>query len=106
MKKLLYTLALVLMLGVSSCTTSPQLIVTWTPPVEGSPSVEYIISVLDENGNWVPLEGTFISNRSYRIDMATTSPGKVLLIKVAGIDGLGRQGYWSPISDPYEVKEK
>jgi len=69
---------------------------TWSAPTSGSPVVHYVVQHSANGGSWVDM-GTVPSN-AYTL---SADYGVAYRIRVAAVDGQGRQGVWSETSDPY-----
>jgi hypothetical protein len=69
---------------------------TWSAPTTGSPVVHYVVQHSVDGGAWIDM-GTVVSNAytlSADFEVAHS-------IRVAAVDGQGRQGVWSEPSDPF-----
>ena len=70
---------------------------TWTAPTSGSAAVSYVVEASEDGGAFVVI-ATNVTQREYTM---TQEYGKSYQIRVAGVDGQGRQGPYSVASDPY-----
>lgn len=67
----------------------------WTPPVTGSPVVEYQIEMSLDGGAFTWIAATPDTFFTYEFPYDTT-----IQVRVAGMDALDRVGPWSEPSDP------
>ncbi len=70
---------------------------TWSAPTTGSPVDHYVVQHSEDGGNWVTVDNNAHSNE-YVLTAAYDTEHS---IRVAGVDGQGRQGPWSVASEPY-----
>jgi len=70
---------------------------TWAAPTTGSPVDHYVVQHSEDGGAWVTVQDTQTTN-SYMLTAAYDAEHR---LRVAGVDGQGRQGPWSVASEPY-----
>ncbi len=71
---------------------------TWSAPTTGSPVVHYVVEHSTDGGAWVTM-GTVPSN-AYTLSADFEVAHR---IRVAAVDGQGRQGVWSETSDSFTL---
>lgn len=71
--------------------------VTTTAPTTGNPVVTYVWEVSTDNGaTWAPARTS-----TGTATVLALPPLVSVRVRVAGVDALGGQGAWSPVSDPH-----
>lgn len=67
---------------------STEVVVKWTPPVDGAPVVYYVM-------DWAHVQSDTVLTTRVRVRI----PLRRTRVRVAGVDSLARQGPWSLWSD-------
>lgn len=89
--------ALLVPLMVGGQTTSLPVTYTWTAPADGSPVHHYVVQTSANGTTW-----TTLAAQPTTTSATIAAPvGVQILVRVAGVDALARQGVWSATSDPF-----
>lgn len=94
---LIVTVGLLLIALSGTAQAQEEVTYTWTAPTTGSPVDHYVVQVSVDGGPFVT-ENDAVSGNTY---VLTAQYEHEYVIRVAGVDGSGRQGPYSASSDPY-----
>ena len=97
MKRLIVPVIMLAAVAAFAQTRPPQRF-SWTRPVAGEPAVSYVVQARENGGSWVTVAATAYTFHVFE-DLSLAS---VWEIRVAGVDGLGRQGAFSAPSLPLD----
>jgi hypothetical protein len=98
MRKILFAAIMLLTLtSVAFAQTTATVRASWTAPTDGSPVDHYILQVSTNGGAFVT-EQDNIQTTTTTLELTYMN---IYVVRVAGVDGMGRQGPWSAPSDEY-----
>lgn len=75
-----------------------ELTYAWTAPTTGSPVEYYVCETRTEGAEWGECGGQAATEQ---LTVLVSDGVQGFQIRVAGVDAFGRQGPWSPASDPF-----
>lgn len=88
-------MSLILLVTLSTAAMATSVNYTWTAPTTGSPVVHYVVQISNDGQTW-ETQPAFAYTEEWILEV---NYGVPYYLRVAGVDGLGRQGVWSNASD-------